>query len=132
MTWSSQRGAVALTTVLVISVLAVLIAGALLSGSIDAARLTLTQQQSAQARSLADACADEALEQIRASSNFTGNGNLTLGTGSCTYTVIDQGGENRLITASGSVASVIRRVTVTVTQLFPTIVTSQWIEVADF
>ncbi len=91
-------------------------------------RTSFALQQSAQAKGLANACAEEALEQIRGSTSFTGSGNLTLGQGTCSYTVTNTGGTNRTVTASGTVGTIIRKVSISITAIDPLIVVSSWQE----
>jgi len=102
----------------------------LLSGT-EATRNSLTNIRSAQARSLVNACAEEALQQIRDNNNFVGTNSLIFPTGACTYTVTNPGGTNRTIFASSSVATTIRKVRISTTTLSPKITISSWQEVGD-
>ena len=88
-------------------------------------------EQSNQAKALANACAEEALQQIRDSTPFTGTGNLTLGQGSCNYTVTSGGGQNRTIASTGTVGSIVRKVKTTIDKINPGINITSWQEVAD-
>ncbi|HKX73530.1 MAG TPA: hypothetical protein VJM32_05925 [Candidatus Saccharimonadales bacterium] len=110
-TYSTQPsgGYVALLAVLIVGAASVAAALALLTGGTDSQRSTLVTQQSAQARSLASACAEEALQQIHDSASFTGTNNISLGQGTCAYTVTNTGGANRTIDATGTVNSVVRK-----------------------
>ncbi len=113
-------GAVALTVVTVVFALGI--------GS------TMTSTEfvaSHQAKALANACAEEALEQVRASTAYTGTGSLSLSTGSCSYTVSNTGGETRSITTNATVRNMTRRVAITVTAINPYITISSWQEVAN-
>ena len=111
----NEHGYVALLSVLVAGAVATAIATALLLQGTDSQRETLIIQQSLQARGLADACAEEALQQLHDAATFTGSNNLTLGTGSCTYTVTNTGPTTRTITANSTVGNVVRKITVYVT-----------------
>lgn len=102
----------------------------LLSGT-EATRNSLVSLRSAQARSQANACAEEALQQIRDNNNFVGTSFLTFSTGACSYTVANTGGANRTIFASSSVATTVRKVRVLTTTLSPKITISSWQEVGD-
>lgn len=125
-----QNGYVALIAVLVTGAVALAVALALLTGGTDSQRATLVEQQSAQARNLAKSCAEEALVQIRSNTGFTGTGTLSLGQGSCTYTVTNAGGNNRTISTSGVVNNTTRRVNVSVTITSLSISITSWQEVS--
>lgn len=89
-------------------------------------------EQSNQAKGLANACQEEALKQIRGTVNYEGSGSLNLGQGSCSYTVTKGAGQNRTVTAQGTVGSEVRKVKVEVGQITPKITLTSWQEVADF
>lgn len=127
---SYQGGYVALIAVLIIGAAAVAISLALLMTGTDSQRAALTHQRSKQARALAIACAQEALQQIHDVSAFTGTNNLNLGQGSCTYTVTSTGASTRTVTASGTVGDVVRKVQVYVTINASSISVTSWQEVS--
>jgi hypothetical protein len=125
----SQSGYVALMSVLIVGAAAVAIATALLLTATDSQRATIINQQSAQARSLAASCGEEALQQIHDNTSFTGTNNFSLGAGSCTYTVTNTGGSNRTVTASGTVGTTVRRIQITLTIGATNITINTWQEV---
>lgn len=127
-----SSGFATLVSILLVGVIGLAISVSLLLLGLSSSRTSFAQEQSYQAKALTDACAEEALEQIRDSTPFTGSGTLTLGQGSCSYTVTSQGGANRTITASGTVATMTRRARVIINQINPTIGVTSWQEVADF
>lgn len=90
------------------------------------------REQGLAARLLADSCAERALEEIRESASFSGSDTLTYSNGSCSYAVINEGGQNRTIEASGAVADALQRVELTLTQINPTITVAAWREVDAF
>ena len=116
---------------LVVGAVGVAIALSLILLGNGSSRTSFALQQSAQAKGLANACAEEALEQIRESTAFTGSGNLTLGQGTCTYTVTSGGGQNRTIATSGTVGTILRKVSITISAINPLIVVTSWQEVAN-
>ena len=126
------KGFILLLSVLVVGTVALGIALSAVLLSTDSHRTSLAVLQSNQARALADACAEQALEAIRTDDGFTGTGNLTLGEGSCSYTVTDLGDENRNIESTATVDNITRRVEVGIDQIFTTINISAWTEVDDF
>jgi len=127
-----QNGFILLISVLVVGMVCLAIATSLLLAGIDFSRASLALDQSNQAKALVNACAEEALQQIRDSIPFNGNGNLSLGPGSCTYTVTQQTGQNRTITASGTVGTVTRKVKIILDKITPQINITNWQELADF
>jgi len=81
---------------------------------------------------LTDACAEEALQQIHDSNPFTGSGSLSIGQGTCSYTVTNTGGQGRSVIASGTVGTTVRRVQITIDQVNPAINVTSWQEVVSF
>jgi hypothetical protein len=110
-----QSGYVALLAVLIVGAASLAVATALLLTAADSQRSTLVSQQSSQARNVAFACGEEALQQIHDNTSFTGTNNFSIGAGSCTYTVTNTGGQNRTITATGTVGTVVRKIQSTIT-----------------
>lgn len=125
----NDGGYVALLTVLVVGAATTVMALALLTIGADSQRSGLVTQQSAQARQLANACAEEALQQINDAVGYTGTGNLTLGAGSCTYTVTNTGSTTRTISASGTVNTVVRKLAVYATISASSISVTSWQDV---
>lgn len=117
---------------LVVAAIGVAIAVSVILLGLGVSRTSFALVQSYQARALADACAEEALERIVESVPFTGSGSLTLGQGTCTYTVINTGSQNRTATSSATVGTITRKVKITIDKVNPTIHTTSWQEVADF
>lgn len=124
-----QDGYVALIAVLVAGAASLAIALTLLTNGADSQQATLVTQQSAQARGLANACAEEALQTMRETITFTGTNSLTMGQGSCTYTVTNTGGNNRTITTVGTVNNVVQKLEVHVTITTLSISIISWQEV---
>lgn len=129
---TQNQGFVTLLTVLIVSAVGVAISSSLLLLGIGNARAGLAVQQSKQAATLADACAEEALQQMRFSTAYSGTASLTLGAGTCSYTVTVLTGENRDVQATGTVGTIVRKVEVTISALTPKTVISSWQEVAHF
>jgi len=126
-----QGGYVALMAVLMIGAAATAIALGLLVGGTDSQRSTLVAQQSAQARSAANACAEEALQVMHDTTSYVGTSNLTLATGACSYTVSSTGASTRIIDTTGTVGDVVRRVKIYVTITSSSLSITSWQEVSD-
>lgn len=127
-----QKGYVVLISVLVVSAVGAAISVAVILFGLGSSRSSFSMSQSGQARSLANACAEEALERIRENAVFTGSGSLTLGQGICEYNVANLGGQNRLVTASSTVGTIVRKARVSIDAINPKINVVSWEEVADF
>ena len=127
---NSQGGYIALVTVLIVGAVGLSIGLALLLNGPDSQRSVLVFQQSVQARNLANACAEEALQQMHDNTSFTGTNSLSLGQGSCSYTITNTGGSARTIDASGTVGSVVRKSKVYATIGSSSISIASWQEVS--
>lgn len=126
-----NQGYVLLISVLILGAVGVAIASSLLLLGLGSSRSSFAFEQSNQAKSLANACAEEGLQQIRNVTSYTGIGGLTLGQGVCAYLVTSQGGESRIVEASSTVDTIVRKTKVTVSTINPTITIASWIDVAN-
>lgn len=127
-----KKAFITLLSVIIAGFISVAVAVTLLAVGISSSKSSFTLEWSKHAKALADACAEEALKQIRASTSFSGNGNLSLGQSSCSYTVVLLSGENRQIISTGTVGTIIRKVKISISAITPKITISSWQEVADF
>lgn len=130
--YTHQRGYITLVSVLVVGAMGAAIATSLILLGLGSSRTSFAVEQGNQAKALATACAEEALQQIRDSNPFTGSGNLALGQGNCSYTVTSQGGGNRTITAGSTVGAIVRKVKIVISQITPAMQIVSWQEVTDF
>ena len=129
---SAKKGYITLLMVIIVGAIGVATGVSLLLLGVGSSRASLSLDKSNQAKALANACAEQALDQIRTSPAFSGSASLTLGQGACSYTVTNLGGENRLINASGAVDEVLRKVKINLNQITPKINLTSWQEVSDF
>ena len=125
---TAKKGYVALLTVIILGVVATVVATSLIMLGLGHSRSALSENQTTQAKAGADACAEEALRQIRLSSAYVGTGNLTLTSATCSYTVTNTGGNTRQIVVSGVSGPNTRKLTILITALTPNIVFSSWQE----
>lgn len=123
-----QAGYTAFISVLIIGSAAMAIALMLLMSGVNSQRSTLVEQQSKQAQALAIACGQEALQVIHDNIAYAGTGNLSLGQGSCTYTVAVATPTTRTITTDATVGPVVRSLTASVTIGATTISVTSWQE----
>lgn len=127
-TIKKPRGYIALISTLIIGAVATLIATSLILLGIGTSRSSFDVKKGMQARALANACAEEALQQIRSADSFNGTGNLGFDSGTCDYTVSQTGGENRSIIASGISQNMHRKVEIEVGTIYPKLVINKWLE----
>jgi len=130
MTGRNESGYIALLAVLIVGAAATAISLTLLTTGTDSQRSELVEQQSKQARGLAIACAEEALQQVHDNTAFAGNNSLTLGQGSCDYSVTVTSGTTRTISVSGNVSGVVKKILVYVTIGSSSISITSWQEVS--
>jgi len=123
---NNRSGYVTLMLVLITGALGVGIAISLILRGIGISRSSFTEEQSAQSIAYAESCAEEALQQIRNSTPFTGSGSQIFSNGTCSYNVSSLGGDNRLIIASSTVQNISRTLSISITQINPKIVISNW------
>jgi len=124
-----NRGYITLMSVLIVGAVGTAIATSMLLLGLDSSRTSFAIEQSNQAKALANACAEEALQQIHDSISYIGNSNIPLGLGTCTYDITSQGGENRTITTEGQVGTITRKVEVVINGFQPSIQIISWQEV---
>ncbi|HCB22966.1 TPA: hypothetical protein DEP06_04080 [Candidatus Daviesbacteria bacterium] len=129
---SNQRGYITLLSTLFLVAIAGVVAGSLILLGLGFSKTSFSLDQSNQAKALANACAEEALEKIQESTPFSGSATLNLGNGSCSYTVTKLSGQNRTIVSSGTVSTIIRKISISIDKITPNINITSWQEVADF
>lgn len=87
-----KKGFITLITVILVSAVTLTITFSFLLLGIGSVQTSESIEDSAKAKALHDACVYQALENIRANWSYTGSGNLSLGDGSCSFTVTESGG----------------------------------------
>ena len=125
----AERGYITLISILLIGAIGSAVAISLILIGLGSSRTGLGIQQSAQARAVVTACVESALQEMREKTSYSGSSSFTLGAGNCTYTVTALSGQNRTITATGTVASSIRKLSLTITAINPKILVSSWQEI---
>ncbi|HLD96423.1 MAG TPA: hypothetical protein VI794_01750 [Patescibacteria group bacterium] len=128
-----KRGSyITLISVLVATAVSLSVGVSLILWGTGFTKTSLSLKQSHQAKALADACAEEALQQIQDSGSFTGSATVSLGQGSCSYTVTSLGAQDRLLTTSGTVGDAVRRIQISIDQVSPIVNVTSWQEVVSF
>ena len=121
-------GFATLFSLLVVSAISLTIAISVIISGVGTIKSARSLETSAEARALANACAEEALQMIRDLETYSGTDTIILGNGSCTYIVNNLGGESRSISASGISGESIRKVNVLINAINPVIQISSWQE----
>lgn len=127
-----ESGYITLLSVLIVGALGLSVTTSLLLSGLSSSRNSLAVVQASYAKSMVNACAEEALERIRENISFTGTNNMTFTLGTCTYTVTNTGGESRTIATSSTVGTIVKKLNITIDDINPRINISSWQEVADF
>jgi hypothetical protein len=129
---SIRRGYIALLSVIIIGAVgAVIMLSVMLSG-INSSKTDLALQQAGNAKVIAASCGEEALQKILETATTSGGGNLAMGSGTCTYTITSQGGQNITINATGVTGMATSKVKIVIATTSPSIILSSWQEVGDF
>ncbi len=125
----NNKGFITLISVLVLTAIGVAVGVSVILSGLGSSRSAFALEQSGQAKALANACAEESLQQIYDSIPFSGTATLTFGEGSCTYTVTKLTGQNRTIAVTGTVGTIVRKVNILIDKITPTINITSWQEV---
>jgi hypothetical protein len=125
---SASPGYILLTAAIIISAIALLAAVSVLFFANGFIKNDRALERSNQAKGLANACGETAVQNVIASSTFTGSANLTLGAGSCSYAVTEPSGSTALINATGTVATVLRKLQINM-NISPSESVTKWQEV---
>lgn len=128
--WYNQnkQGYVLLLTLLIVGAVGLVVTISFLLIGVGNTKTSFSLEQANQARALANACAEDALQTLHDNTSFSGYGALSSSIGTCSYEVSDDGG-NKNIVASSTVGQVIRKVEVIVDQVTPEINVSSWQEI---
>lgn len=120
----------ALITVLMVAAVSSAVAITLLTLSITGSRSNLVSNQALTAKSLANACAETALQKLNDAGN-SDSGALSIGSASCAYTLEVFTPSTARIIASGTAGSVVRFIDIYIDSIVPQIHVSSWREVAN-
>lgn len=128
-----QKGFVTLMSILIVGAVSTSIAVFLILAGMDAYRATANLEESAQAKAIADACAEKALNSIKDDTQYSGNETISFERGSCSVLpVVGSVNQISAVEVSGTVSSTVRKVKVITSQVTPQIEIQSWQEVADF
>lgn len=89
-------------------------------------------QNQQKSKSLADACIEAALVQIRTTPSYSGTATISVSANNCTYTVTNLGAENRRIDSTATIFENTKKVQCVIDKINPKINIVSWQEVASF
>ena len=127
-----KKGFSTLFAVIVVGAVTLTVIFSLATVSLSSSRIANAFSSAFRAKSLANACAEQGLMEIRKDANFSGTHSLTIAGQGCSYAVINNGGEGREIQSMSTVNIFTRKVKVQISQIFPKITIDSWKEVGDF
>lgn len=127
-----RKGYIALISVILIGTLGTAIMISVINSGISSGKTDFALQQSGSTRVLASSCAEEALQVILETGTTTGGGALTIGSGTCTYLITSQNGQNITVNSTGILGTITAKVQVVISTTSPSIVLSSWKEVSGF
>lgn len=127
-----QAGYITLLSTLFLVAIGGIVASSVILLGLGFSKTSFTLEQSNQTKALANACMEEALQKIQESTPFSGSATISLGNGSCSYIVTKLTGQNRTVISSGTVGTIIRKISVSIDKINPNISITSWQEVADF
>jgi hypothetical protein len=120
-----------LLSVLIIGAAGVVTALSVLWSGLGSSRTSFSREKSFQAKALADACMEEALQQLRDEPGIVGTQALPLGLGDCGFTALKTGATAKTVTASATSGSAVRKVKATLDPFVPP-ASAAWQERGDF
>jgi len=126
---NSRNGVAALLTVVIVGAAALIMAFSASLLGVGELELGYTATQGGKTLSIAEACVEEALQQLRLDENYNG-GSLSLGDGSCIMDVAGSGSD-RTVHVSSTVDIYHKKIDVDLTLLGSSIVINSWEEVGE-
>jgi Tfp pilus assembly protein PilV len=133
---SGQSAFITLISVLIAGAVGLVIGVTLILLSLNNGTTSLVEEQSAQARALANLCAEDALGKIKADPDFASSSDevidFNLSFGDCESSVSAVGSYPRTIKSTGTVKGTVRRLQVYLDQVLPAIHLASWQELGDF
>ena len=123
-----KKGFSTLFIVIILGSIAIGLVLALSTDSFWVVKSSIGAKDSSQNKSLVNACAEIALENMRENNSLVGSSDVVITGNTCTYIITNTGGTNRTISASGTINGVVRKLEINTTGFNP-IAVSSWQEV---
>lgn len=132
-TTSARRGYIALMSVIALSAIGLFITVGILAESVTSSKLHLLTLYKNQARTAATSCAEEALQLILDTGVDSATGGLSVGSSTCTYTILFNGATGNIeVQSTGQMGSSTTRIAISLASSTPRIKLSSWREVEGF
>ncbi len=128
----SRRGYIALLSVIVVGSMGTAIMLSIMLIGVSTSKTDFAVQQSGNAKVLASSCGEEALQKILETGTTSSSANLSIGSGTCSYVITSQSGQNITINAIGNTGTLTSKVKIVISTTSPSIILSSWQEVGDF
>ena len=127
-----QKGFVLLAAVAILAMVTLAIALSLVDWGTNASKLTTILDQTARSRSLANACAEHALHQLKLDATYAGDETIPLDPDSCAILPITQTDNTYTIKTKGASGQALSRLVITTTRLELNETTTAHIEVQSW
>lgn len=127
-----RRGYIALLSVIVVGAIGVAVLLSVMLSGISTSKTDFAVEQSGSAKVLASSCGEEALQKLLETGTTSISATTTIGSGVCSYTITNQGGQNITINAMAVIGTLTSKVKIVVATTTPAILLSSWQEVGDF
>lgn len=124
----SDKGVITLLSVLIVGIVGLSIGALLMLLSLSESRSAAALQNSLQARGLADACAEHALNKLRISSSYAGNETLSFNNGTCTIQALTGSGSVKTIRTIGVSGDATRKDEIITSSIQPQVQLTSWQE----
>lgn len=128
----NKKAYVTIMMVIAISAVSVAMVVSLIDSGISSTQNSANMLNLSKARQFANACIEEALQNIRDNNNYSGNLNLSFTNGGCNATTNRISSSDFTIQSIASSSTAIKKISVTINQTSPKIQIANWQEVADF
>jgi len=125
----SQKGFIALITILIISAICVMVGLTLTLESITEMKMSLEEVWGSQAYYLANYCVEEALMKLKEDDSYRGDEIINIDEGNCHILPIEG---NWIIKVIANVANHTKKLKVVVSEIYPEMVIDSWEEVSEF
>lgn len=129
---SNKPGYITTMSAIIVGAISIAVIISFLSEGINSTKNSASNIYAAQARVIAQACGEEAIQRIRDNTSYTGSFNLIFNNGTCSSTVSTTGLPNITVVAQGTSTTVTKKIKIIINQVSPKINISSWQEVADF
>jgi hypothetical protein len=124
---ATKKGFATLFSVIILMLLSLMVVSGVLISGVDGMQINSNYRNGILARALAESCGNVALNKLKIDNTYSGTETVTLGTGSCQILAITgSGNTSRVIQATGTVGTSVRKIEISVATLNPNTVLNYW------